>query len=61
MNTVTIEDLPRNDELTAEEMKSIEAGWAMFPPIGPSGAGTGSAVANVLKGIADGLQTVARG
>ena len=59
MDTVRIEDLPRDDALTAEEMQRIEAGWAMFPPIGPSGS-TGSAVTNVLKSIGEGLQSVAR-
>ena len=53
METLVIEDLPRNDELTVEEMKSINGGFYSMA--------LASAVSEVMKNFGGALQTAARG
>jgi len=51
MATLVIEDLHRNDELTVEEMRTIEGGFST----------SFSAISEVLKNFGDALHTAARG
>jgi hypothetical protein len=51
MTTLMIEDLPRNDELTVEEMKTIEGGFLLHS----------SAISEVMKNFGEALNTAARG
>jgi len=53
MATLVIEDLCRNDELTAEEMKAIKGGF--YSTL------LSSAISEVLKNFGGSLQTAARG
>jgi len=53
MATLVIEDLPRNDELTVEEMKTIKGGfYSTFLSL---------AISEVMKNFGGSLQTAARG
>ena len=53
METLVIEDLCRNDELTVEEMKTIEGGFGFSTAF--------SAISEVMKNFGDALNTAARG
>ena len=53
MATLVIEDLPRNDELTVEEMKTIKGGF--YATL------LSSAISEVMKNFGGSLQTAARG
>jgi len=49
METLMIEDLPRNDELTVEEMKTIKGGFFAL-----------SATDHVFKAVGEALAAMAR-